>query len=73
MTELAGDLEDKIAKLEASMAHHGASDMMAEAKHFDTEVLPAMNAVRDVADKLEGIVADDLWPLPSYREMLFIK
>jgi glutamine synthetase len=29
--------------------------------------------VRDVADKLEGIVADDLWPLPTYREMLFIK
>ena len=32
-----------------------------------------MKAVRDVADKLETIVADDLWPLPTYREMLFIK
>ena len=36
-------------------------------------VLPAMDAVRDVADALERIVADDLWPLPKYSEMLFIK
>ena len=35
--------------------------------------IPAMDAVREVADKLEKIVADDLWPLPKYSEMLFIK
>ncbi len=46
---------------------------MAHAKHYQSEVLPAMKAVRDVADKLETIVADDLWPLPTYAEMLFIK
>ncbi|MEK6437521.1 hypothetical protein [Pseudonocardia sp. T1-2H] len=32
----------------------------------------AMAAVRAAADTLEGIVADDLWPLPTYQEMLFI-
>jgi glutamine synthetase len=37
------------------------------------KVVPAMTAVRDVADRLERIVADDLWPLPKYSEMLFIK
>ena len=36
-------------------------------------VLPAVEDVREVADKLERIVADDLWPLPKYSEMLFIK
>ena len=36
-------------------------------------IVTAMKAVREVADKLETIVADDLWPLPTYREMLFIK
>jgi glutamine synthetase len=36
-------------------------------------VIPAMDAVREVADRLERIVADDLWPLPKYSEMLFIK
>jgi glutamine synthetase len=37
------------------------------------QIIPAMGAVRSVADKLERIVADDLWPLPKYSEMLFIK
>ena len=32
-----------------------------------------MNAVREVADTLERIVPDDLWPLPKYSEILFIK
>jgi glutamine synthetase len=36
-------------------------------------VIPAMEAVRTVADQLERVVADDLWPLPKYSEMLFIK
>jgi glutamine synthetase len=36
-------------------------------------VIPAMNKVREVADTLEKIVADDLWPLPKYSEVLFIK
>ena len=36
-------------------------------------VLPAMDAVRTAADALERVVADDLWPLPKYSEMLFIR
>ena len=32
-----------------------------------------MDAVREVADKLEKVVPDDLWPLPKYSEVLFIK
>jgi glutamine synthetase len=35
-------------------------------------VLPALAAVRVAADELEGLVADDLWPLPTYQEMLYI-
>ena len=45
---------------------------LSEAEHAGNELLPAMAAVRAAADTLEGIVADDLWPLPSYQEMLFI-
>lgn len=37
------------------------------------KVIPAMLKVRTCADVLEDIVADDLWPLPTYQEMLFIK
>jgi glutamine synthetase len=32
-----------------------------------------LGKVREVADKLERVVADELWPLPKYEEMLFIK
>ena len=35
--------------------------------------LAAMERVREAADKLEKIVPDDLWPLPKYAEMLFIR
>jgi glutamine synthetase len=36
-------------------------------------IVPAMASVRAAVDKLEKIVPDDLWPLPTYRDMLFIK
>ena len=42
------------------------------AHHAQVELLPAMTAVRSAADALEHFVADDLWPLPTYQEMLFI-
>jgi len=32
-----------------------------------------MGEVRSYADALESVVADDLWALPSYQEMLFIR
>ena len=47
--------------------------MLEHAKYMHDTVIPAMGDVRDAADKLEKIVADDLWPLPKYSEILFIK
>ncbi|HVO54501.1 MAG TPA: glutamine synthetase III [Solirubrobacterales bacterium] len=41
--------------------------------HARDKQLAAMGDVRAAADKLERVVADDLWPLPKYEEMLFIK
>jgi glutamine synthetase len=49
------------------------SDELALAIYMRDSVKPAMDDVRTIADKLEKIVADDLWPLPKYSEMLFIK
>jgi glutamine synthetase len=43
------------------------------AAYMHDRVVPAMEDVREVADRLEKTVADDLWPLPKYSEMLFIK
>jgi glutamine synthetase len=73
VTSLVKELQDATVALEKTMEHHGGHGVVEEAKHYCHEVLPAMAAVRKVADELEGIVADDLWPLPTYQEMLFIK
>jgi glutamine synthetase len=35
------------------------------------KVIPAQDALRKVADELETVVSDELWPLPKYRELLF--
>jgi glutamine synthetase len=43
------------------------------ATYIRDTVIGAMDDVRDVSDRLEKLVADDLWPLPKYSEMLFIK
>ncbi|MEA4856808.1 glutamine synthetase III [Solidesulfovibrio sp.] len=66
------DLQAKVAELE-KILEHSAEGSLAEAKYMCCTVLPAMNEVRAVADALESVVADDLWSLPSYQEMLFIR
>jgi glutamine synthetase len=67
------DLQLHITKLEKAQSHHADGDAFAHAKHMRQDVFPALNNLRAAADKLETLVADDLWPLPTYREMLFIK
>lgn len=60
-------LETKMAALEKIMhEEEKAGDYLA------TDVSDAMAAVRSVCDRLEMVVADDFWPLPKYREMLFL-
>ena len=69
---LADSLVDAIAALRhAQHEAHEAGSVQAEAKAFATEVIPAQEALRAVVDELETVVADDLWPLPKYRELLF--
>ena len=72
VSEMADTLVDRIEALEhAQHAIHEAGSIEAEARVIVEQVIPAQAALREVADKLEGYVADDLWPLPKYRELLF--
>jgi glutamine synthetase len=73
LTGLVGALEQRIDALEHGLEHHGDGDLRREAGHFHDTVIPAMHALRETADQVEAIMPDDLWPLPTYREMLFIK
>ncbi len=61
------------AALEHELAHEHSGDPYAHAKATRDGVLPKMVELRTLGDKLETLVADDHWPLPTYREMLFIK
>ncbi|MGL1901268.1 MAG: glutamine synthetase III [Fibrobacterales bacterium] len=45
----------------------------AHLQHTAQKICVALNEVRTYIDALEEIVADDMWPLPTYEEMLFIK
>jgi glutamine synthetase len=71
--ELVGAFYDAILALEKANDQHPAQEGLELATWMRDNVVPAMEATRDVADRLERIVADDLWPLPKYSEMLFIK
>jgi glutamine synthetase len=73
LSSTIGELQKGISKLEKALHHHAEGDAYAHAKNARDTVLPAMLETRKAADKLETVVADDLWPLPTYREMLFIK
>ncbi len=62
------DLES--ANLEESQPH---DDLLTHAEYMRDTTIPAMESVRSAADILEKVVADDLWPLPKYSEILFVK
>ena len=72
---LISEFVDAIRALEAANLGENQphADTLAHAKYMHDTVLPAMDVTRGVADRLEKVVADDLWPLPKYSEILFIK
>ncbi|MCP4426340.1 MAG: glutamine synthetase type III [Chloroflexi bacterium] len=72
VTNCVNELGDSLDMLDTLLLHE-ADDLAAETQYMCDTILPAMTAVRNHADDLERVVADDLWPLPTYQEMLFIK
>ncbi|MDT8390478.1 MAG: glutamine synthetase III [Lentisphaeria bacterium] len=68
LAAVASDVE----VLEAAIAKAGAIDEPREASFaFLNDVIPAMTALRADVDALEVIVDEDVWPLPTYADMLF--
>jgi glutamine synthetase len=59
--------------LEHAVHHKHSGEPYTDARAVRDTVLPKMVDLRTLGDTLETLVADDLWPLPTYREMLFIK
>ena len=67
VAKLVSQLESDLAMLHSV---HGSAH---EVGDWTFKVLPAMLKVRGTVDELEGLLPDDIWPLPTYQEMLFIK
>jgi glutamine synthetase len=71
ISDLAAKLYDAIDKLDAAISHESEGDTFAHATYCHETIIPAMNAVREIADALELICADSDWPMPSYAKLLF--
>ena len=81
--EMAGAVVDQVNALQKAArgladaraaAHHAddvADPVYGESRAMTDQVIPAMATVRQACDALEKLVPADLWPLPTYREMLF--
>lgn len=70
--DLIDELREAIDQLKAVNMTH-IEDGHAHAVHMRDKVIPAMDAVRLACDKLERVVPNESWPVPTYREMLFIR
>jgi glutamine synthetase len=71
--ELVDDLVGTLGELKGANAVPEGLEGLELAEYARDSQLASMDKVREVGDKLERVVADDLWPLPKYEEMLFIK
>ncbi len=73
LCRIVDDTKSGVDRLQELLEHEGNGNPEKHAKYFRDKVITAMGTLRDSADKLEGLVPKGLWPLPTYREMLFIK
>jgi glutamine synthetase len=71
--ELVDELVSALGELKAANAYPDDLEGLELAVYARDSQLAAMAKVREAADELEKVVADEFWPLPKYEEMLFIK
>ena len=72
IAELCQSLMDISGQLQAAIENppHGTEAHM---RYCADTLVPLMAELREVVDGLEALVDDNLWPLPTYQEMLFVR
>jgi glutamine synthetase len=73
ITRLADNFKRRTDKLARTLEHEANGSTLKHAQHFRDVVVPAMTTLREAGDALEVLIPHELWPLATYREMLFIK
>ncbi|MDY4137859.1 MAG: glutamine synthetase III [Eubacteriales bacterium] len=71
LTELTDKLYDATEALRSAIATRPEGDAYQNAVYEHDVIIPAMGAVRTVADSLETIVGKEYWPFPTYADLLF--
>ncbi|MCH5286850.1 MAG: glutamine synthetase III [Christensenellaceae bacterium] len=64
-------LSETIVALHKAVESREEGDALANAIYEHDVIIPAMNAVREVADDLETIIGKEYWPMPTYADLLF--
>ena len=67
------ELQDALSELIDANKDLGGDSVHEKAHHILKDVIPAMNKVRHACDRLERITPADQWPIPTYRDILFVK
>jgi glutamine synthetase len=73
VNESVEELQDSMFILEKALGNHEQGSTLDHAIYARDHIVTSMARVREVVDKLECVVSDEFWPLPTYQEMLFIK
>jgi glutamine synthetase len=73
LSALINSCKTRVDALQELLEHDGTANAEKHAKFFRDKIVPAMDALRESGDSLECIVPHNVWPLPTYREMLFVR
>jgi glutamine synthetase len=73
LCRLTDQAKNRADALQKALDHEGGGNAEKHAKYFRDKVIPIMVELREAGDGLESIVPHTIWPLPTYREMLFIR
>ncbi len=74
ITDLSSEMYRKLAALEAAVASDDSNNdesLVEQAEYFREEVFMKMQDLRETVDRLESLVAADVWPFPTYGDILF--
>jgi glutamine synthetase len=73
LSKISDEAKSGVDQLQDLLDHDHEGSAAKHAKYFRDKVIPTMTALREAGDALECLVPQNLWPLPTYREMLFMK
>jgi glutamine synthetase len=72
-TKLVDQFKVQADALAAALDHKSNGSAEKHAKYMRDKIVPTMAKLRTVGDDIEVLTPHEIWPLPTYREMLFVK